>query len=157
MEKLKIIFQESKIGKFLLPLGIILLYLSLSSFIKAIIIKDYIKIDAVVSKVEVAKDIYTDETKASYDDSYRVYVKYKIDDNEYEEELGIFNGYKKNDKLTISYNKDNPKDIALPISMAWPIIFAVFGFPTFIGGLVCIIIVLKRHKKLLEEESSKDK
>ncbi len=151
MNNFFIFFRESGFGRFFIPLGIILIVVGGFMFFGIKNTKDYIKIDAVVSKTELYQDAYYDND-THYDATYTVYVKYTVDGKEYNEEYGVFSGYKAGDRVTISYNPTNPSEIAQPINMIWPIALLVLGIISLVGGIINIIKTVKKIKMLKNQE-----
>lgn len=157
MNKIATFFRETSIGRFFIPVGIILIVFSILVFMSVDKSKNYIKTDAVVTKTELYEEAYTDEEGNYNEATYNVFVKYTVDGTEYEEEYGISTGYKKGDKVTIYYNPKNPKQITGSKNVILPIIILSVGIAFLIGGIVSIIRSLKRHKEMkLQEEGWKN-
>ena len=87
MNKLATIFRESSIARILIPLGIILTIFGIVSFIINAHNSDYIPIDAVVSKTELAQEAYTDTDGNYVEATYKVYVKYTVKGKETRQEM----------------------------------------------------------------------
>ena len=83
---------------------------------------------------------------------HKVYVKYTVNGNEYNEELGELSGYKKNKKITIYYDPQNPNKITQTKSMLFPVAFIVAGIVSLIVGIISVINTIKRYKKMKEQE-----
>ena len=71
------------------------------------------EITAEVTKMEADQDANTDSENTSHEATFKVYVSYKINENEYETELGVFGDseYHVGDKVTITVDPDNPEKI----------------------------------------------
>ena len=145
-------FRESYFARFLIPIGIILIVMSVLFFIFVDNTKDFIKTDAVVSKIELEENAYDDAEGTHHDATYNVFVKYTIDNIEYENEFGIYSHLKVGDKVKICYNKNNPNDIAQPTGVLLPIILLIGGIASIVGGIVSIVVAVKKHKKLKDQE-----
>ncbi|MBQ8892202.1 MAG: DUF3592 domain-containing protein [Bacilli bacterium] len=144
-------FRETGTGRFFTILGIILLVFSFFLYVGVNNTKNYIKTEAIVSKTELYEDAYYDGD-THYDATYTVYVKYTVDGQEYNEEYGVFSGYKEGDKVTISYNPSNPSEIAQPNGFALPIVFFIVGVISLAGGVISIVKAVKKQKMLKEQE-----
>ncbi len=144
MNKLMTIFHESKEALFLIPAGIILVIFGFIFFFSSKKNSNFIKTEAIVSKTELVEEAHTDGEGNYQEAIYKVYVKYNVDDKEYEEELGELSNYKKGDKLTIYYNPDKPAEITQSISIVIPIILMVAGAVATIGGLVSGVNTIKK-------------
>lgn len=152
MSKLATFFRETGPARFFIPLGIILIVFGIVVFIINSNNKNYIQVDAIVSKTELVEEEHIDEDGNSVDATYNVYVKYTVNGTEYEEELGELSGYKENEKITIYYNPDNPKQITQTKSMILPIIFIIGGCISLIGGIISAVDSIKRIKKMNKQE-----
>ena len=152
MNKMATFLRESSTARFLIPIGILLIIFGVFMFIINDKNKNYIETDAIVSKTELVSDSYIDDNGNTVEAEYKVYVKYTVDGKEYEEEYGELSGYKKNQKLTIYYNPDDPSKITGTKSMVLPIIFIIAGISSLIGGIMSGINSIKRYKKMKEQE-----
>ena len=152
MNNISTIFRETSFGRFFIPLGLILIVFSVFLFITADHNKNYINIDAVISKTELVQDAYTDVDGNHVEATYRVFVKYTVDGKEYDEELGELPNVKIGDAIKIAYNPENPKEISQPIGMILPIVMLVAGIAVLIGGIVSIIRAMKKHQAMKEQE-----
>lgn len=149
-------FRDYSTARFFIPLGIILIIIGGFMFISVNNTKNYIKTSAVVSKTELYEEEYYDGD-THHEATYNIYVKYNVDGKEYEEEYGVFSGYKKGDKVTISYNPTNPSEIAQPISIVLPIALLIGGIVSFACGILSIIKTVKKNKALkIQEEGWKN-
>lgn len=146
-------FRETSIERFFIPLGIILIVLSIFFLISMNKTRNYIETEAVVSKIELYEEEHYDGDGNHYDPTYTVYVKYIVDGKEYDEEYGVFPNYKEGDKVTISYNPKKPNKIAQKHTVIWPIAFLVLGVASIIVGAVSFIKVYKKHKKMKLQEN----
>ena len=145
-------FRESKTARFLIPLGIILIIMSILLFVIGNHNKNYIKIESTVSKVELVKEETTDSEGNTEEAIYDIYVKYTVDGKEYDTELGEMPERKVGDKITIVYNPDNPSEISQPSSIILNICLLVGGIVSLVGGIISSINAVKRYKKMKKQE-----
>lgn len=145
-------FRESMVARFFIPLGIVLIIFSVFIFISNNKTKNYPKTKAVVSKTELYEEAYTDEDGNHVDATYTVYLKYTVDGKEYEEEYGVFSGYKVGDKKTIAYNPKNPKEISDPPSSLFAFAFLIGGIASLVGGIISAIRSVKKYKAMKRQE-----
>ena len=145
-------FRESKTARFLIPLGIILIIMSILLFVIGNHNKNYIKIESTVSKVELVKEETTDSEGNTDEAIYNIYVKYTVDGKEYDTELGEMSKRKVGDKITIVYNPNNPSEISQPSSIILNICLLVGGIASLAGGIISSINAVKRYKKMKKQE-----
>lgn len=147
-------FRESMVARFLIPAGLVLIIFSVFVFIGVDKTSRYPKIEAEVSSVELYEASHYDEVSDTWtEDTYKVNVKYTVDGTDYDSEYGIFSGnYNVGDKVTICYNPDNPNEIAQPNGILLPIIILALGVASIAGGVISIVVAVKKHKKLKEQE-----
>ena len=150
MNKLATFFRETSMGRFLIGAGIILIIFGciVRSFAKDN--ANYIKTYAVVTKTELFEEADGEnDTEALY----TVYVKYTVDGTEYEEEYGVFSGYKVGDQVTISYDPKNPAEIAQPGNNKLEgYLFILAGVAALAAGIVSLARAAQKHKALKEQE-----
>ena len=154
MNNIATILRESRVGRFFIPLGIILIVVGIILFIINDQHKDFIKTEATVSKTELYEESYTDTEGNYVDATYKVYVKYIADGKEYEEELGILSNVKVGDKRTIVYNPKNPTEISDPVGIILPSVVLVAGIASLVGGIISIVKVIKKHKEMKAQEEA---
>lgn len=152
MNNISKFFRETSVGRFFIPLGIVLVVFSIFMFVSMDNTKNYKKTEAVVSRTELYEDSYYDDEGNKVEATYTVYVKYSVDGKDYEEEYGVLSGYNENDKVTISYNPENPKEIAQPITLIWPVAFLVLGLISVVGGVFSLVKAYKKNKALKLQE-----
>ena len=152
MNSVATFFRESSAGRFFIPLGIICIVMSIFMFVMGNEHKDYIKTQAVVSKMELVEEATTDAEGNDVEATYKVYVKYTVDGKDYEEELGELSGYEKGDKLDIVYNPKDPTQISQPSSVIFTICLLVGGIAAIIGGVLSSIAAIKKHKAMKAQE-----
>ena len=108
MNKVATFFRESKTARFLIPLGIILIVFGIFFFISDNNNKNYVRTEAIVSKVELSREATYDIDGNREEAMYNIFVTYKVDGQEYENELGEMYEKKIGDKIDIVYNPNNP-------------------------------------------------
>ena len=145
--------RESYWARFLIPVGIILIIISVFLFINNDITKNYVRTEAVVSRVEEEEGAHYDEYSGEYvDATYKIFVKYTVDSHEYEAEYGIFPRMNVGDKVTICYDASDPTKISQPPSMILAIIMLSLGVLSVGGGIASIVMAVKKQRKLKEQE-----
>ncbi len=152
MNNIAIFLRESKTARFLIPMGILFIIFGIIMFVINNKHKDYIETEAVVSSAELAQEAYTDVDGNYVEATYRVFVKYSVDGQEYNQELGELSGYKKGDKITIAYDPKDPSHISQPIGVVIPTIICVAGVAALVGGIVSAAKAINRHKELKKQE-----
>ena len=147
-------FRESMAARFLIPVGLILVIVSIFVFVSVDKTASYPRIEAEISNVELHEAGHYDNVSDTYtEDTYKITVKYTIDGTDYENEYGIFSGnYNVGDKVTICYNPDDPNDIYQPHGILVPIIILAAGVASIAGGIISIVVAVKKHNKLKEQE-----
>lgn len=151
MNNIVTFFRESRTGRFLIPLGIILIVFSIFLFISNEQNKNYIPIEAIVSKTELYEEAYTDVDGNYVEATYTIYVKYTVNERKYDVKLGEFSGYKKGDKIKIAYNPENPEEITQQTGIILPIVMLIGGIVALIGGIVIFLKTIKNNKKENEQ------
>ena len=154
MNKMSTFLRESSTARFFIPLGIILIIFGTIMFMINKENQNYIKTEAVVSKTELAEEAHYDNDDNYVEATYTVYVKYTVDGKEYDEELGELSGYKKDQKITIYYNPQDPSKITQTKSLILPIAFVIAGMMSLTGGIMSGLNAIKRVKKMKEQERS---
>ena len=152
MNKIIMFFRESITARFFMPLGIILIVFGVIIFGINKENQNYIKTNAIVSRMDLVRESYIDENHNEVEATYNVYVKYSVDGKEYEEELGELSGYKENQEITIYYNPDDPVKITQTKSLVLPIVMILFGFVSFVGGIISGLNAIKKIKKMSDQE-----
>lgn len=156
MNKLATFFRDFSAARFFIPAGIILLIVSVFVFKGVDHAKDFIKTEAVVTRADLFEEEYVDDQGDHHEATYDVYVKYTVDGKGYEEEYGVFPGYSVGDKVTISYNPNDPAEIAQPNTIVLPIVIAALGAVFLIGGILSTVKTIKKRKALrIQEEGWK--
>ena len=154
MNKLITFFRESITARFFIPLGIFLIVFGIFMFIINKNNQNYIKTDAYVSKTELVQESYIDENNNTVDATYKVFVKYTVDNKEYDTELGELSNIKKGDKITIYYDPNDPNNITQTKSLILPFVFIIGGIVSLVGGVISGYNAIKKYKKMKEQEKS---
>ena len=152
MNKIVTFFRESMLARTLIPAGLILIIFGTIVFIINLNNSNYIKVDAVVSKIELVEDEHTDSDGNKVEATYKVYVKYTVDEKEYDELLGEISGYKEGDKITIYYNPNDTTQITQTKTLILPIVLIASGIVILIGGIISGINAIKRYNKMKIQE-----
>lgn len=152
MNNIATFFRESRMARFLIPIGIVLIIFSIFLFISDNHNKNYIETTATVSRVELVREATTDIDGNREEAMYNIFVKYTVNDFEYDNLLGEMYEHKVGDKIKIVYNPDNPNEISQPGNMILNICLLVAGIIALTGGIVSIINAVKRHKKMKKQE-----
>lgn len=157
MDKMAYLFRESRVARFFIPVGIILLVFGVILFVINSKNQNYIEIESTITSVEISENDYTDADGNYVDATYKVKVKYTVDGKEYEEELDGLSKKNEGDKMKIFYNPDNPKEITQTKSMLIPIVVTLLGLASLVGGIISASNAIKRYKKMKEQEEGWNK
>ena len=154
MNKLFTFMRESSTARFFIPFGLILIIFGIIVFNINSKNQNYLKVDAIVSSVELTQEAYDDTDGNRVEALYSASIKYTVDGKEYNETLDNVSKYDVGDKVTIYYNPDDPSQITQTKSMILPIVMIVGGIAALTGGIISIVNVVKRHNKMKEQERS---
>lgn len=152
MNKLASFMRATYIGRALIPLGLILMIVSIFVFRSADHTQGFKKTESVVSRLEPGEDEYTESDGTLHEATDTVFIKYTVDGKEYETEFGVFPGYKIGDKIKIVYNPEDPKEISSPVGIVLPIVILAGGAALMIGGIISLIRAAKKQKALRKQE-----
>ena len=152
MNKIATFFRETMVGRFFILLGVVLIVMGIIIAIINNKNKNYIQIESTVSNVEIYEEAYTDTEGNYVDATYKVNVKYTVDEKEYVSELTGLSKYNVGDKMTIYYNPDDPSQITQSKSMILPIAMIAAGVASIAGGIVSTVKAVKRHNKMVMQE-----
>ena len=152
MNKLAIFLRESVTARFFIPLGLILIVVGIVTFVINKENQNYIKTEAIISNTELVEEEHLDTNGDVVEATYKVYVKYTVDDKEYDEELGELTDIKIGEKITIYYNPQDPSKITQTKSLILPIILVIGGIASLIGGIMSGLNAIKKYKKMKEQE-----
>ena len=133
----------------IIPIGIVFIICGILLITIDFKNQNYIKIEATVSKTILIEDTHYDENGNQVEAIYKIFVKYTVNGIDYEEEYGDFSGYEEGDKITISYNPEDPSIIVQPAGLLLPIIFIVLGVISLTIG---IINLMKNRLKKYDTE-----
>ena len=113
--------------------------------------KTFIETEAKIYKAEIINDAYVDKKGNVIDATYNIYFRYTVNGKKYEAVLKKISGFKEGDRITISYNPNNPGQISQQINIFVPISLLILGVISIIGG-----IYLKRSLKPIKVKPKKD-
>ena len=152
MKKFIQLMQLTTFGRFLLPAGIILLIFCLFSLGSVKDARNFIQVDAVISRAELYQEAY-DEKGEHHEAEYDVYVKYTVNGREYESELGILSGIKVGDAMKVYYNPADPSEVVQMRNQAViPYVALGLGAVALIGGIINVSKAVQKLKRLQEQE-----
>lgn len=151
MNRIAKFFRDYSLARFLLPLGLILIVVSVFMFRTSSIRSGYPQTDAVVSRTELAEPEHYEGSDRK-EATYQIFVKYTVDGQEYEEDFGIHPEMKIGTTVRIDYNPADPHDISSPIGAWLPIVFAAGGAAALVGCVVSIVNTRKKNLKLKAQE-----
>lgn len=154
MNKVFTFMRESSIARFFIPFGLILIIFGVIMFVINNQNQDYIKIESIVSNVELIQDEYTDNDGNQVEATYDVTIKYTVDGKEYESTLENVSKYNVGDKIVIYYNPKDPSQITQTKSLILPIIIIFGGIAALTGGIVSAVNAVEKHKKMKAQERS---
>ena len=152
MNKIITIIRETRLARFLIPAGLMLVVFGIVIFVINNKNKDYIKTEATVAKVELEQEAYTDASGNHNEATYLIGLKFTVDGKEYESELGGLPQYKVGDKMTIYYNPADPTQITQTTSLVLPLVILAAGVAALAGGIVSIVNTAKRYNRMKEQE-----
>ncbi len=145
MKKIMDIVQETKGLMFLIPASIMLIIFGIIALVISINNQNYIEVEATITNVSVSQEAYIDTDGNRVDETYKVTVRYMVDERNYNGEIDGVSKYNIGDKMTIYYNPDNPNEITQTKSLILPILFIASGIVLFIGSIIYIILKLKKN------------
>ena len=154
MNKFATFMRESNVARFFIPAGLILIIVGIVVFVISIKNQNYIKVEAIVTNVNVRQEEVTDNDGTHMEDVYDVSFKYTVDGKEYNNNFDGISKYNVGDKMTIYYNPNNPEEITGSKSIIIPIVMIIAGIASTVGGTISAINAVKKHKKMKEQERS---
>ena len=154
MNDLITIIRESRLARFLVPAGLILIICGIVFTVAAVRSKDYVKTEAVISNVELEEEAHKDSSGNKVEATYVVTVRYTVNGKEYESELGGLSERNVGDKMTIYYDPSDPSRITQSKSPIIPLILVAAGIAALIGGIVSAVNTVKKFKRMKEQERS---
>ena len=152
MNKLATIFRESRLARFLIPAGIILVVFGMVMFGINRQNQGYVKTEATVTDVTLEEEAHKDANGNTVEATYTVRVKYTAEGREYEGELGGMSEYKVGQKMTIYYDPADPGRITMTISLILPLVLIGAGAAACVGGAVSAANAIKRYQRMKEQE-----
>ena len=152
MNKLATFFRESGPARFFIPAGIILIIFGAIVFFTSGKTANYVEIESTVSRVEIFEDAHTDDQGERVEATYKSYVKFTVDNKEYEAELGVGPKRNEGDKIKVFYNSSNPSEITQNKGVLLPIIITCAGIISTIVGIISASKAINRYKKMKAQE-----
>lgn len=152
MNKIVTFLRESMVARFFIPAGIILIVFGVFMFAINSKNQNYIKTESTVSSIEVLEEAYTDVDGNYVDATYKITVKYTVDNKEYTTTLDNVSKYNEGDKVIIYYNPKDPSQVTMTISLILPIALIVAGIAALVGGIISGVNSMKKYKKMNEQE-----
>ena len=154
MNKLFTFMRESQTARFFIPVGLILTIFGIFMLVINIKNQNYIKTDSTVIDVMKTQEEYLDVDGNRKEAEYSATVKYTVDGKEYTDTLDNVGKHNIGDTITIYYNPSDPSQITQTKSIILPIVIIVSGIASLTGGIISAVNVVKRHKKMKEQERS---
>ena len=152
MNNLATIIRESRLVRFLVPAGLILIVCGIFFFSINLNNQDYIRTEATVTKVEAYQETQTDDKGSHTETNYKVELKYTVDGKEYVSELDGVSKCEAGDKMTIYYDPADPNNITQSTSLIMPIAIIAAGIAALVGGVISGINAVKRYQRMKEQE-----
>lgn len=152
MNKIITLIRESRVARFLIPAGIMLLVAGIIFMKASIENKDYLKTEATVTKCEIYEEEHTDATGDHQDATYKVDLKYTVNGKEYTGTLEGVSKFDAGDKMTIYYDPADPTAITQSKSMLIPLAMILAGVAALAGGVLSVISVMKRYNRMKKQE-----
>ncbi len=147
------VLRESRLARFLIPAGLILLICGIIFLAVTLNQQDYEKTEAIVTGVELIEEAHTDANGDHVDANYSVDLKYTVDGKEYETKgLEGVGERKVGETMIIYYNPKNPQEITQTKSPVIPIILIVGGIAALVGGIVSAVNAVRRIRMMKEQE-----
>ena len=154
MNKFATFMRESNVARFFIPAGLFLIVVGIIVLIISIKTQNYIKIEAIVTNVNVRQEEVSDNDGTHMEDVYDVSFKYTVDGKEYNNSFDGVSKHIVGDKMTIYYNPSNPQEITGSKSIIIPIAMIIAGIASTVGGTISAVNAVKKHKKMKEQERS---
>ncbi len=146
MNKLFTFFRESQTARFLIPVGLMLTIFGVIVFIINLNNQNYIKIEAIVTDVEMEEEVRADSDGNYIEEVYNVTLSYEVDGKEYSGELFNVGKHKKGDKIEAYYDPENPENITGSKSLVLPSILIVSGVISLVIGIVGGVKSIKKSE-----------
>ena len=154
MNKMFAFMRDSSVARFFIPLGLILIIFGIVVFVISLNNQNYIKVEAIVTNVNVRQEEVVEDDGTRMEDVYDVSFKYTVDGKEYNNKFDNYSKQNVGDKITIYYNPSNPEEITGSKSIIIPIVMIVGGIASLTGGIISAANAIKRNKKMKEQERS---
>ena len=152
MNKIIAVLRESRLARFLIPGGIILLVAGIIFFIVAQQSKDFVRTEATVTSSEIYEEAYRDSDGHMHEATYKVGLKYTAGGKEYENTLEGVSEFKTGDRMTIYYDPADPTRITQSNSPIVPLAMIAGGIAMLVGSIVSLANAVKRFNKMKAQE-----
>lgn len=135
------------VTKVLFPIGLIFLLIGLFLLIVSFIINSHVN-EKTKDYVEIKAEIYEIKTSNNMDNDGTFWVKYTVNGEEYTANTNSYLSSKRiGDKITISYDPNNPSEINYNLKISTIIFYVVGGLCALIG-LIILIINSRRNSNI---------
>ena len=152
MNKIITILRESRLARFLIPAGIMLIAAGIVFLSVTSKQQDYLKTEAEVTKVKLEQEAYTDANGNREEAKYTVGIRYTVGGKEYQTDLDGMSKYEVGDKMKIYYNPADPSQVTMTTSMIMPLCIIGGGIAMLAGGIVSTVNAVKRYNKMKAQE-----
>ena len=152
MNNFATIMRESRVARFLLPAGLMLIVFGIIFFIINKQNQDYIETESTVTKIEIEEEAHTDEKGEEVEATYKATVAYTVDGKEYQAELSGVSKYDEGEKVKIYYNPADPSQVTMSKSLIIPLAMIAAGIVLFAAGIISGMNAIKRYRRMREQE-----
>ncbi len=152
MNKIITIIRESRVARFLIPAGLILIVSGIMFLNASVQNRDYLKTEATVTKCEVYEEESVDSDGDTIPATYKVELTYTVKGKEYTGSLEGVSEFKPGEKMTIYYNPDDPSAITQTKDMILPIVLILAGIAFLTFGILSIVGVMKRYNRMKKQQ-----
>ena len=151
MNRLAKFLRDYSFARFFLPLGLILIIFGIAETRISETRKNYPQTDAVVSRTELYEEAHK-EGDGEEEATYRIFVRYTVDGQEYEAEYGILPELEEGTSVRIDYNPDDPRDISQPTGKILPTATIPAGIAALAAAFISIGKTRKKNAALKRQE-----
>ncbi len=152
MNKIISVIRESRVARFLIPAGLILIVSGIMFLNASVQNRDYLKTEATVTKCEIFEEEHRDSDGDTVPATYRVELKYTVNGKEYAGSLEGVSEFQPGEKMTIYYNPDDPSAITQTKDMLLPIALILAGTVALALGVLNVVGVMKRYNRMKKQE-----
>ncbi|MBQ4046287.1 MAG: DUF3592 domain-containing protein [Lachnospiraceae bacterium] len=152
MNNFATIMRESRLARFLLPAGLMLIVFGVIFFFINKQNQDYLETESTVTKIEIEEEASVDEKGNNVDASYKATVKYTVDGKEYQAELSGVSRFDEGDKVKIYYDPADPSQVTMSKSLIIPLVIIAAGIAFFVAGIISGMNAIKRYRRMRNQE-----